>query len=216
MRPMLYIVPLFIWAFSVLQPYEAYAQYMDSKWRWRGTAVFAYPDTTTELSVNGTPLLEREFNADNQFGFEVDVTYFVTDYFGVELSGSMLTGFRTQTLDKDGKVTEDEDDSKLFFLPIGLNAQYHFAPYGEVTPYVGAGLNYTFGREGGFYTHDFGYNVQAGADWWLSRDMALSLEVKQFYDMQANLKPIQASGFLLEQEVTFDPLFVGVGVATRF
>ena len=87
------------------------------------------------------PFLEPAgIDVDDGNSLGIDITYMVTNNFGVELvldttSSHDITG--TGTLDglNIGDVT---------VLPPSLIAVWHFMPSNNIRPYVGAGINYTF------------------------------------------------------------------------
>ncbi|MFP3480474.1 OmpW family outer membrane protein, partial [Burkholderia sp. SIMBA_057] len=81
-------------------------------------------------------------------------------------------------------------------LPPTLTAQYHFFPKERVSPYVGAGINYTlFYREDAAnkangiglritdtdYENRFGWALQAGVDVALTGNWSLNLDVKKIF-----------------------------------
>ncbi|MCM3016303.1 hypothetical protein M3570_21815, partial [Bacillus subtilis] len=66
---------------------------------------------------------------------ELDFTYMIRDYLGVELILGTSRHQLTSSLGNLGGVG---------VLPPTLLLQYHFNHAGKVRPYVGAGLNYTY------------------------------------------------------------------------
>ncbi|MDQ2103204.1 OmpW/AlkL family protein [Azospirillum isscasi] len=161
----------------------------------------------------------------NDYIPELDFSYFVTDNIALELiagttrhkvSGSLITG-------------NNIDVGKVSLLPPTLTAQYHFFTKERVSPYVGAGINYTWFYDetaarrtnaDGFttntvdYKNRFGWALQAGVDVALTGNWSLNLDVKKIFlktDVTANV-----SGVPVTSDVRIDPWLVGLGIGYRF
>ncbi|WP_395138672.1 OmpW family protein [Schlegelella aquatica] len=140
---------------------------------------------------------------------EVDVSYFFTPNLAAEL---ILTYSQKHDVRAGGTKI-----GSLKHLPPTLTVQYHFDGMGAFKPYVGAGLNYTrFSNvdlpAGVTIDKDsFGLALQVGADYEISKNVYLNLDVKKV-QIRTDVK---AGGAKLG---TFkvDPLLVGVGVGFRF
>ncbi len=140
---------------------------------------------------------------------EVDVSYFFTPNLAAEL---VLTYPQKHDVRAGGTKI-----GSLKHLPPTLTVQYHFDGMGAFKPYVGAGLNYTrFSNvdlpAGVTIDKDsFGLALQVGADYEISKNVYLNLDVKKV-QIRTDVK---AGGAKLG---TFkvDPLLVGVGVGFRF
>ncbi|MEW6098926.1 MAG: OmpW family outer membrane protein [Pseudomonadota bacterium] len=140
---------------------------------------------------------------------EVDVSYFFTPNLAAEL---ILTYPQKHDVRAGGTKI-----GSLKHLPPTLTVQYHFDGMGAFKPYVGAGLNYTrFSNvdlpAGVTIDKDsFGLALQVGADYEISKNVYLNLDVKKV-QIRTDVK---AGGAKLG---TFkvDPLLVGVGVGFRF
>ncbi|UZD54367.1 OmpW/AlkL family protein [Caldimonas aquatica] len=140
---------------------------------------------------------------------EVDVSYFFTPNLAAEL---ILTYPQKHDVRAGGT-----EIGSLKHLPPTLTVQYHFDGMGAFKPYVGAGLNYTrFSNvdlpAGVTIDKDsFGLALQVGADYEISKNVYLNLDVKKV-QIRTDVK---AGGAKLG---TFkvDPLLVGVGVGFRF
>ena len=101
-------------------------------------------------------------------------------------------------------------------LPINVIAQYHFAPGGNLRPYVGAGVNYTNFSDvnilGGAVSLDsssFGPVVQAGLDWAFADKWMLNVDLKKVW-ISTDASGAASGG------VDIDPLVYGIGVGYRF
>lgn len=185
-------------------------------WRVRGQINMYFPDAMMDLAVEDIFIGEFESDADNTIGGELDLSYFIFDYLAVEASVGVIAGYKTATIDGDGQVNEQEDEANLFMMPGSLNLQFHFAPYGKITPYIGSGLSYTLARDGGHFSTSVGYNIQAGLDWWLNKKTGLALEVKKIYGMEAEIKPATVEGFTFFRTLKFEPTVASIGLVRRF
>ena len=106
-------------------------------------------------------------------------------------------------------------------LPPTLTLQYHFAPTARFSPYVGAGLNYTFfynEKKGALnsisYDDNIGYALQAGIDYAIAGAWSFNIDVKKLWlstDVKANL-----GGTALKADVDINPWIFGVGLGYRF
>lgn len=195
--------------------------------RARGVAVLPQEKGTlhagSPLNVDvGSPKVGNDYIP------EVDFTYFFTDNIAAELiagtsrhkvSGNLLTAL-------GGSV----EVGKVSLLPPTLTVQYHFFPKERVSPYVGAGINYTlFYRESAAntansaglaitntdYKNRFGFALQAGVDVALTGAWSLNLDVKKIF-LKTDVTAQTNLGVPVTSKVTLDPWLVGVGVGYRF
>lgn len=167
----------------------------------RARGIYAIPDEKLD-GISGLSI-------SNEVVPEVDFSYFVTDNIAFELIAATTRHKVSIPGASLGKVS---------LLPPTLTVQYHFMPKAQFSPYVGAGLNYTF-----FYNVDsgdvaslkydnhIGYALQAGVDYALGGNWSLNADVKKIFlktDVSVNGGPgIRA---------TIDPWIVGLGVGYRF
>lgn len=142
------------------------------------------------------------------------ITYFFTDNIAAEL----IAGTSHHTIKAVGPGT-DVVVRKTWVLPPTLSLQYHFNPKGQISPYVGAGLNYMIFYSGhdynGFTTkvHDgVGESLQAGADMAISQKVSLNVDVKKiFFRTDADI-----NGGALHSRARLDPWVFSAGVGYRF
>lgn len=162
-----------------------------------------------EGTVGGTTM---KTGVDNAYVPEVDLTYYFTKNISAEL------------IAVTSKHTVSANTSKLgdvWVLPPTLTVQYHFTPDSQFSPYVGAGLNYSW-----FYGEDasssftklgvdggLGYAVQAGFDYWINKNWGLNLDVK-YIDLNVDVSV--NNGALHANDVKLNPFVVGAGVSYRF
>lgn len=154
---------------------------------------------------------------------ELDFTYFFTDNIAAEL----ILATTQHTASLTGSTLGNLDLGTVRLLPPTLNLQYHFLPKGKISPYIGAGLNYTifFDARGGrgngagtvvndiSYSNGFGYSFQAGVDWQIDDKWHLNADVKKIFlntDINVN------NGTIKVDDADVDPWIFGVGVGYTF
>lgn len=145
---------------------------------------------------------------------EIDLSYFFTPNIAAEL---VLT--HPQVVDV--QVVGAGSIGKVRALPPSLMLQYHFTDLGAIKPYVGLGVNYTYfnknkGLLGGGLEVDrtsFGLAAQVGADFALSKNLYLNVDVK-YIQMSVDVKQT-ASGAKVGK-LDLNPITAGVGVGYRF
>ena len=193
----------------------------------RGRAVAVLPQEKGTLDA-GAPFNSGigQANVGNDYIPELDISYFFADNIAAELiagtsrhkvSGSLITGNNINI----GKVS---------LLPPTLTAQYHFFPKERVSPYIGAGINYTlFYNEDaansrnadGFsvtstnYKNAFGWALQAGVDVALVGNWSLNFDVKKIF-LKTDVTASVNNAVSVKSDVRIDPWLVGIGVGYRF
>ena len=166
-------------------------------------------------------------DVDDAYSLGVDITYMVTNNFGVEL---MLDTSSKHDITGTGGIA-GLNVGEVTVLPPSLIAVWHFMPNNNVRPYAGAGLNYTMffsesttsdltaalsGTSTGLSVDDtFSLVFQAGVDIDVNKDWYVSFDAK-YIDMDTTAT-VQVDG-ADAAKVDFDvnPLVLGVGVGTRF
>ena len=141
---------------------------------------------------------------------EFDISYFLTPNWSAEL---ILTYPQ-----KHDVYLEGTNVGSVKELPPTLTAQYHFAPAAQLDPYLGAGVNYTtfskvdLGNGTISLDHSsFGYALQGGVDYKLTKNWSLNLDVK-YVEMRSN---VYAGGATVSN-IQINPWLIGVGVGYRF
>ena len=142
---------------------------------------------------------------------ELDITYFFTKNIAAEL---VLT--YPQRVDVR---TDSTSLGTVTALPPTLLAQYHFTDFGPLKPYVGAGVNYTrFGSRElsttGTYSVEkssVGYAAQIGADYMLSKNWGINLDVK-YIQIKTDVLSAGVSAGTLD----LSPIATSVGVTYKF
>lgn len=142
---------------------------------------------------------------------ELDFTYMIRDYLGVEL---ILGTSRHQVNSNLGRL------GGVNVLPPTLLLQYHFNHAGKVRPYIGAGLNYTYfyndglhvGNQGvAVHKSSFGPALQFGVDVQVTKRFFVNVDLKKLWMHTDATLGGQSIGRL-----HIDPLIVGVGVGMKF
>lgn len=211
--------------------------YAEGPWMVRGRVLGVIPNESADLSAGGTPLT-GDVEIDDSIVPELDITYFLSDNFALEL----ILGTTPHDVETEGLVVPDPvgelgtvDLGDVWLLPPTLTAQYHFTEMGAFKPYVGAGINYTIfynADEGPVadkvsYDNSFGYALQAGFDYDFDGEpggWAFNLDVKRLWlntDVTVNVttalaEALGASEVLVDADVDIDPWIVGVGAGYRF
>ncbi|MDO8289654.1 MAG: OmpW family protein [Parvibaculum sp.] len=177
----------------------------------RARGIYVAPDESSSLSVAG-----GDVSVSNETVPEVDFSYFLTDNIALELIAATnrheVNGAGTLSGTSLGKVS---------LLPPTLTLQYHLMPKQRFSPYVGAGLNYTFfynedAPGGGItsvnYENNVGYALQAGVDYAISGPWSVNVDVKKIFLST----DVSVNGGAVTGEVDLDPWIVGVGIGYRF
>ncbi len=174
----------------------------------RGRGVFVTPDEGASLSAGG------DVDVSNDTVPEIDVSYFITDNLALELIAAT-------TRHKVSWTPTGTNLGKVSLLPPTLTLQYHFVPKARLSPYVGAGLNYTFfyneDAPGGAvtsvnYKNHLGYALQAGVDYALSGPWSLNIDVKKIF-LQTD---VSVNNGAITGKVDLDPWIFGIGFGYRF
>mgnify|MGYP003407575873 FL=1 len=141
------------------------------------------------------------------------VEYFVSDTLGIELLAS--TPFQHDfTLNGVGAGSTKH-------LPPTLSAQYHFNPSGSVSPFVGAGVNYTHffqekttGPLAGTSLHfkdSVGLALHAGVDYKLAPNWVATIDARWIQiDTKASVNGAEVG------KVNIDPWVIGGAIGYRF
>ena len=198
--------------------HEALAQDADDGGKTAGSimvrlrAIGVLPDTTSSISPIG-----GQIQATNSVEPEVDGTYFFTDHWAAELIAATTRHHITATDTAAGKV----DVGQVRLLPPTLTLQYHFIPHDTISPYVGAGLNYTWFFDPTVshvvtqhvsYENNFGAVLQAGIDYNITGNWYANLDAKHvFLSTTARI-----NGGAVRAAVNLDPTMVGAGIGYRF
>jgi outer membrane protein len=146
---------------------------------------------------------------------ELDFSYFLTDNIAFELIAATT---------KHKVDTTNINMGSIWLLPPTLTVQYHFLPKSRISPYVGAGLNYTLfynAKKGDLasvkYENSLGYALQAGVDIAVSGPWSVNFDVKKLWldtDVKGTLA--DATSTQVKADVDINPWIFGIGVGYRF
>jgi outer membrane protein len=172
----------------------------------RARAVGVLPDENSTVNIGG------DASVGDAITPELDLTYFITPKIALEAIAATAQHSLT--------YTGDAHLGNTWILPPTVTLQYHFTPDNMFSPYLGAGVNYSYfyGEDSGDGFSDleveggFGFALQAGADFWINENWGLNLDVKKIFlnvDGKLNDGDIRA-------DIDLDPWLVGAGVSYRF
>ena len=128
---------------------------------------------------DGSTTTQGKIDADGALSPTITVEYFVADRVGIELLASWP--FK-HDLNLDGN-----EIGETKHLPPTLSLQYYFTNKSRITPFVGAGINYTYffdeetdnlGGASLDLDDSWGLALHAGADFALSETSALRADVR--------------------------------------
>lgn len=133
----------------------------------RVRGISAIPNEDVDLSV-GDSSIPGDADLGTAYVPELDFSYFLTNNIALEL----IAAVTTHTVEAKGTPLGDVDLGKVDLVPPTLTLQYHFLTQERFSPYLGAGLNYTFfftDEDGDAnnidYDNSFGFALQAGIDY---------------------------------------------------
>lgn len=171
----------------------------------RARVIGVIPDEDATTSIGGN------VSVSNEWVPEIDFTYFVTDNIALELIAA--------TTRHDVSSSVAGSLGKVSLLPPTLTLQYHFMPKERLSPYVGAGVNYTIfynEKPGPFasidYKDSFGWALQAGVDYALTDNWYLNADIKKIFLST----DVSINGGFVTADVDLDPWIVGFGVGYKF
>jgi len=169
----------------------------------------AFVDPTDDYSTTAAGNLRADSDIQPSLTFE----YFIADNIGIEVLAA--TPF-SHTVEAQG----GGDVVNLKHLPPTVSLQYHFTNSSTVTPFVGAGVNYTFfwdeelvGAPGTSVSLDdsWGLALHAGLDFDISERAAVRTDVRWI-----NIETDVNVGGTDIGKVTIDPIIWGVSYIMKF
>lgn len=180
----------------------------ESPWLVRARAV--HIDTANKSDPIGGAGAANRIHVDDKTIPELDVSYFLTPNIAAEL---ILTYPQKHDVTLDGAKI-----GSFKHLPPTLSVQYHFAPAQTISPYVGAGVNYTriskvrlLDGAGDLENDSWGLALQAGVDFKLDRNWSVNVDVKK-----VQIRSDVFVGGARASKVKVDPVLFGVGLGYRF
>ena len=180
--------------------------------RLRGIAVVANPTSGTISVIGG-----RVSKISNEIVPELDISYFFTDNIAAELILATTKHSVTATGTAAGTVYL----GTVRLLPPTLTFQYHACPHSMISPYIGAGINYTYFYNvkpniatSIRYSDSFGPALQAGVDIHFTKHLMLNLDVKKIMIGTTAIVDIPKLGSVITH-VKINPMVYGVGIGYR-
>lgn len=184
------------------------AMAQESPWLVRARAV--HIDTANKSDPIGGAGAANRIHVDDKTIPELDVSYFLTPNIAAEL---ILTYPQKHDVTLDGAKI-----GSFKHLPPTLSVQYHFAPAQAISPYLGAGVNYTriskvrlLDGAGDLENDSWGLALQAGVDFKLDRNWSVNVDVKK-----VQIRSDVFVGGARASKVKVDPVLFGVGLGYRF
>lgn len=207
-----WVAPAVAAALMMCAPFAASAKEAgDLLVRLRGIAVL--PDESGTTNIGG------DVDIGNAYVPELDFSYFFTKNIAAEL---ILATARHDVKVKNS-AAGNVDLGSVYLLPPTLTLQYHFITDQKISPYIGAGINYTifYGVDepgGGVindvdYDNEFGWALQAGVDFAINDRWSFNLDAKKLF-LPANVKV--NGGAVKSRNADIDPWIVGFGFGYRF
>jgi len=162
----------------------------------------------------------------NGFGGEGSATIFYNPYLASEISiGLNAYKVKQSVLDKIYALYSKSGDKpkrmNIYAIPLTITFQYHVAPYGGFSPYVGAGYSASY-----FYTGCKALNInrvsgslvlQGGFDLYAQDNTLLTLDVKKYF--LSNKMKYRASYLGAANDTPFtlkiNPLVLSAGIGFK-
>jgi len=185
-----------------------------SPWMVRLRAIDVIPQASSnQINIVGGQVNEMS----TEVVPELDVNYFFTKNVAAEL----ILGTMRHSVAANSTVLGHVDLGRASLLPPTVTLQYHFVPDAMFSPYIGAGLNYTYFYNisngplstSTSYGSSFGPALQAGVDLNLNPHWSLNLDVKKIF-IQTNASVNTPVG-QLNPTVKLNPFIIGLGVGYK-
>ncbi len=154
-------------------------------------------DSVSTPKLNGGALYGTNVSVDSDTRLGVTGTYMITDNIGVGLLAAAPFQHRIHGNSATGTALGTTDLGKIRLLPPTLTAQYYFNNSTAFTPYLGAGVNYSW-----FYGEDASRELNTT----LGGDVDLSIHNSWGYALEAGLDVDMGNNWLLNAGVWYFPL----------
>ena len=176
--------------------------------RLRGLAIVPQDDAKIN-SIGGDTDISSEYTP------EIDFTYFLTNHMALEL----IAATARHNVKAVDTAAGDLDLGKVSQLPPTLLLQWHVAPDYFISPYFGAGINYTvfYDADAGRdidsinYDNSLGWALQFGTDIFVHDNLFLNFDLKY---IRMETKAEINNSFHARADI--DPLIFGVGLGYKF
>jgi outer membrane protein len=158
--------------------------------------------------------------------WEVDLSYYVTPHFSLELS---FTDTKFQMEGRD-LLSGSGDVAETRLMPVTLTGKWHFRPATNVSPYIGMGVNYThfhgetvktplvepYGAQTELSLHhSWGWAGQAGLDVYFTPRWNFNVDIK-YVQIDSSADLYVPGSTTLQTDLSVDPWMSGLGFGFRF
>ncbi|MBK8103682.1 MAG: outer membrane beta-barrel protein [Cellvibrionales bacterium] len=154
-------------------------------------------DSISTPELNGNALYGANVSVDSDTRLGVTGTYMITDNFGVGLLAAAPFQHRLNGNSTVGAAFGTTDLGKTRLLPPTLTAQYYFNNSTAFTPYLGAGVNYSW-----FYGEDASRELNTT----LGGDVDLDIDNSWGYALEAGLDVDIGNNWLVNAGVWYFPV----------
>lgn len=205
-------------------------------WYVRLGLLAAFPDTSASFTLGGAPFVGGDATSNDNYTLGFDVGYFFTPNIAISLAAGIpptLKLYGAGTIEPAlAAAGLDNYLGSVLWGPAMLTGHYHFTNFGPFQPYIGAGVAYAIIFKNNDNTlvdldvkNNFGFVLQGGFDYMLTRNWGLFLDVKYVWletDATANVITSPASiaaglaGLPVTAHVKLDPWVVFTGITYRF
>ncbi|OTG58066.1 hypothetical protein B9T29_14645 [Acinetobacter sp. ANC 3903] len=190
----------------ILGAVNTQANAADYRWQIRGAVSNIDPTSSPGSIFDKTAKVDIE----DTFGLTGTIGYFVTPNVALDL----LVGLPP----KHDIIVAGANAATTKHLPPILSVQYHFSPNAKISPYIGAGINYTYFfdeklKSGGdlHLSSSVGWAAQLGADIRLTPEWSVGADVR-YADIKTDVK---INGDKVGS-VDVDPTIYSLNVGYRF
>jgi outer membrane protein len=178
-------------------------------------------DTNTSLNVGGAPVPGANARAKDNVALGLELVYLLNPNWGVSMT---LGTPPTTTLVGKGGPVDGLTLGKVTYGPAVLAMNYRFNSVGKVTPYIGAGVNYTAvlsDKDGAVANlkvkSAWGTVLQAGFEVPVNNDWGVFFDVKKVFLKTTATGTVPAfGGAPASAKIRLDPTIVQLGVSYRF
>ncbi len=180
----------------------------------RGGALIVVPQPSGKVQTQGgVDTGIRIDKIDTTVVPELDLGYFFTP----NIAAQLVLGVTPHKIKTDNGI----DVGKVWLLPPTLTLQYHPFPEERISPYVGAGINFTtfFGAESGPNSLVSGFKVDPAVGAAIQFGVDVALTNRWYFNVDAKkiwLSARATTDALKVDHVHIDPWLVGVGFGYRF
>jgi outer membrane protein len=190
-----------------------------SSWFARIAGLGAFYHSSAEIAANGQVLRGASANVTDNATLTFDVGYDITN----NISALLMVGVPPRPLiNGRGTVATLGQLGQVRYGPVILTGRYSLRTGSAFRPYAGTGVAYAIILK----NHDaavsdldvhnhFGFVLQTGAEWSVSRNWEIFADFKQLW-LAVNAKGLLAGGVPVKAHVTLNPSLVSLGVKVRW